>query len=166
MDNRLKFGLLIGLASAVFTLLLYVVGVDDNKGLGMISFLILFGGLWLGIKEIRDQEKGGFITFNDAWKQGFRIILWSSVVTTVFTLIYMGWINPDLMANQLDASRIEMEEKGLSSEQIDQAMSMTAMFTTPWAAAVFAFLGNLFIGMLIALIPAAILKKIEPEILA
>jgi hypothetical protein len=51
MDNRLKFGLLIGLASAVFTLLLYVVGVDDNKGLGMISFLILFGGLWLGIKK-------------------------------------------------------------------------------------------------------------------
>ena len=57
----------------------------------------------------------------------------------------------------------KMESQGQSQQQIDMAMPYVEKFTTPGMITVFAFFGGVVIGVIIALIIAAIMKKPNPN---
>lgn len=62
-----------------------------------------------------------------------------------------------------NASIEEMESKGMSDEQIEQATSMTEKFTSPEMMLVMGFIGAIILGFILSLVIAAIMKRNRPE---
>lgn len=163
MNTTIKYGLTAGLAYIVFTLVLFLLGAEKSSGLGMIGYLILLGAQFLGVKEMREDELNGFISFGQAWKKGLIIALTAGVIASLYMAIHLNYINPELMAEILEQTETQMEERGSSAEEIEMGMKMAGFFTNPLMTSVFTFLGFAFLGMLLALIPAAVLKHEKPE---
>lgn len=159
MPTNLKYGLTAGLATALLTLILFMLGMDRNQGLGSIGYLILLGALFLGVKEIRDHEMEGFISFGQAWKKAWMISIIAGTVAGIYMLIHLTIVNPDFIAEVLSETESQLEDQGMPADQIEMGMKMTRMFTTPWMSSLFTVLGYMFIGAILALIPAAVLKK-------
>lgn len=163
MNTTIKYGLTAGLAYIVFTLVLFLLGLEKSSGLGMVGYLILLGAQFLGVKEMRDDELKGFISFSQAWKKGLIIALTAGVIASLYMAIHLNYINPELMAEVLEQTESQMEERGSSSEEIEMGMKIAEFFTNPLMTSVFTLLGFAILGMLLALIPAAVLKNESPE---
>lgn len=161
MNTSIKYGLTAGMAYVVFTLALYLMDMEKNQGLGMVGYLILLGAQFLGVKEIRDGEMNGLISFGSAWKKGLLIAAVAGIISGVYMAIHLNYINPELLEEVLYETESQLEASGASSEEMEMGMKMARIFTNPWMTSVFTVLGFLFIGMILALIPAAVLKKEE-----
>jgi hypothetical protein len=161
----MKYGLTAGLAYIVFTLALYFLGMEKSQGMGMIGYLILLGAQFLGVKEIRDAEQDGYITFGTAWKKGVFIALIAGLLGSIYMMIHLSYINPEMLQEVLTEAEVQMEESGASSEEIEMGMKMAGMFATPWMTALFTMLGFGLLGILLSLIPAAVLKNEKTEVL-
>ena len=86
------------------------------------------------------------------------------VISGIFTLIYLKFIDDSSLKKGMEVARAQMEEQGRSDAEIDKAMEMSAMFMKPEVL----FFGNVFfmlvLGLIYSLIIAAIMKK-DREIL-
>ena len=88
----------------------------------------------------------------------------SSVLGAAFSYIYVTLIDPEMPTRILEKGRADLEARGnLSDAQIDQAMHWTAMFVQGPALAGIALVGGLFMGLIVSLITAAVLKNPKPE---
>ena len=128
MNTTMKYGLTAGLAYIVFTLALYFLGMEKSQGMGMIGYLILLGAQFLGVKEIRDAEQDGYITFGTAWKKGVFIALIAGLLGSIYMMIHLSYINPEMLQEVLTEAEVQMEESGASSEEIEMGMKMAGMF--------------------------------------
>jgi len=100
MKNAIKYGLLIGVLSAIWIFVMHSSGVfnqDDNGGQGIswaeyLSVIIPFLGLYFGVKNYRDHLNNGRIEFFEAILEGFKILIVGGVLTAAFMSIYINYI--------------------------------------------------------------------------
>lgn len=166
MKTSVKNGLLYGVISCVFTLLLFVTGMNRSDStwifqlIGLIIPVIL---IRMTLAEVRDKEGNGYITFGKAFKEGMTVVAIGALIIATFSVIYTKVIDPGLMDYVMSKQVEKFDEMGMSEEQIEQAINNTAKFSTPVWQFTFGLLGSLFIGAIIALIMAAVMKKNDPE---
>jgi hypothetical protein len=99
MKNALKYGLLIGVLSALWILLMHVMGVyHDTKGgplnihwMEYLSVIIPFTGLYLGIKNYRNNINGGKLEFFEGLMEGFKILLVGFVLYIASSSFYIQY---------------------------------------------------------------------------
>ena len=88
-------------------------GGGSSAGLGILIYLLQWGGtfftIYMGVKEIRDHELGGYINVGLALRKGMAIALIGGLISSVFTLIYMNFIDPDMGDRILEGA----EEQGM-----------------------------------------------------
>ncbi len=157
-----KYGLILGLALIIYGMLLNVLGLTGNQALGWVSFAILLGGIIWGTIDYRDKALDGFISYSGALGIGVLIIVFASIISSVYTYVYAEYIDPSLIEKMVSEAEKGMYKNGMSDEEVEQAMSMTSAFMTPAFIAGSSFLGNIFIGFLLSLVTSAILKR-NPE---
>jgi hypothetical protein len=165
MNNEaLKMGLMMGALLIAYSLVLHFTGMITNKGLGWISYALMFIGMFLGVKTYRDSQLGGVMSFGQAFGMGFRIVIYAALLLTAYTYLYYKTFGHDMIGVMRDMMLDELAKNEQISES--QAETMTEMYNKwvfiPGALAVGAFLGTLFLGTIISLINAAILKR-QPE---
>ncbi|MFA5972702.1 MAG: DUF4199 domain-containing protein [Lentimicrobiaceae bacterium] len=172
-NSALKSGLIIGVVSIVVFIIMYVA---DIKPVGiMVPILIMLASLAISIillvilfKKYR-TEIGGFISFRNAFLYCFITLVIASLVSTLFTFLFIKLIEPDYYKNIMEAQKTWMENYlagKMSDEQLTealdkldvQAVNMGSITTT---------LKNFLIGTLVngifALIIGAIMKK-NPDV--
>ena len=109
MRNAIKYGLLIGIASGIWILILHFAGVyNDSPDPGHFSALeyasgiIPLGGLYLGIKNFRDHVNGGRMEFFEGLFEGFKIMIIGGIIAFFFAAVYVQYapsiMNTDYMA--------------------------------------------------------------------
>ncbi|MDB5250055.1 MAG: hypothetical protein JWQ40_4449 [Segetibacter sp.] len=153
-------GLIISLILIVFSLILQFLDLSSNKGLGSISLLLFFAGIiWSGI--IYANQLHGNITFGSIFAHAFKVAAAVTAIMTIFTIISIKFISPEQIDVALREARTGMEEKNMSDDQIDQAMSITRKFFLPFAIGGVLFI-YMVVGLIGALIGAAVAKK-NPE---
>ncbi|MFN8355693.1 MAG: DUF4199 domain-containing protein [Spirosomataceae bacterium] len=157
----LKWGIIIGVASIVYSTILFLAGQFGNQSLGYISYLILIAGLVLAMKDFRSQNEG-FMRYGQGLGLGALTSAVSGVLGGIYTYIYMSFIDTTLTSQMLDKAREEWEKRGMSEEQMEQAAQMTQMFTSPGMIFVFAVFFSILFGLILSLIIAAIMKKDKP----
>jgi len=163
MKSALNFGAVLGLILMIISLIIYVFELyDANKWLSWVSMLILVAGLVMGIRNFRDKENGGFISYGGAVGYGTLVALFAGIITSVFTYVYLGYIDDGFVHHQLMVQEDEMYNQGMPEEQIEVAMEWTEKFMAPGVLAVMGVFMNTLIGFIISLIAAAFLKN-EPE---
>ncbi len=163
----LRYGLIIAGVAIVYGLIMYVTGlsVSGNEAVGYLNSIISFGmlivGIVLAVRQVRTLQ-GGFITFGKAFGTGFKTLAITSVIQTIWSILFMKFIAPDMMDQIMEMQRGKMEEQGLAPEAIDQTMQMMTWMQDPVMFSLIAIGSLLFIGVIIALIVAAVMKKEAP----
>lgn len=180
MENRnsiitklsVKNGLLIGLITIVVSLCLHFIDplmMYTSTWVAILSFVIVIV-LLVVVGISTRKELGGYWTFGEAFKSFLIIALILAVLTTLYNIVLMTLIDPDLPARAgavVEESQRQMMEKfGMSQDQIDEAMaksgSMEDRLKITFKNVITSFGVGLAIYAVIGLILAAILKKKEP----
>jgi len=163
MDTTIKYGLTAGLAISVYTLLLSLMGLDASSGLGMINYIILLSGLFIGIKEIKEHELNGYIKFGTAWKSGFFISLYAGIIYALYMYLHLSFIQPDYIEKLLEIAEASYEDFGFTGEQLESSMKLARIMYTPVSLTFMSLLSTLAMGMLLSLIPSLALKLDPPS---
>ena len=162
--TALRYGGIAGLILIVLGLVYYLTDMVDYTGQSsnwlpnILNYGIMIGAIVLAIKYYKDELLGGSIKFGTAFKTGLATGLVMAVITAIWTFIFFSFIAPDMGTTILEASRTQMEDQGMSDEQIDQALGITKMFITPGAMTVFVLFGTVVMAAIIAAIAGAIMK--------
>lgn len=159
----IKYGVILGMIGIIFFILLDFLGQASNQsGWNYLGLIFTVIGYYFAYKEFK-EDGDGYMTYSQGLGIGTLAALFSSIISSIFTFIYISYINTNFLENIKQMQAIELEEQGLSDAQIEQAQSMMDMFTSPIALSIFAVLGGTFFGFIIALIMSAIFKKTNPE---
>ena len=132
----------------------------------LVGVVILFFPLTMAIKEYRDKELDGFISFGRAFKTGFVYALIISLLTLLFMIVFYNFIidYDTFVANQIDITVQILKERGMSDADISKTLSKSPAFaSTQWFSLTLVFLGTLIFNTIADLIVSAILKRNNPN---
>jgi hypothetical protein len=158
----LRYGLLTGLLSIIISFLLNVTQLEQSPA-KWLTLVVLVVGIILAQKAFR-QANAGFMSYGQGLGLGMMLAAVSSVLSAVFSYLYVMLIDPEMPTRILEKGRADLEARGnLSDAQIDQAMHWTTMLVQGPALAGIALVGGVFMGLIVSLITAAVLKNPKPE---
>jgi hypothetical protein len=166
--NYLFYGLVISVASFLYGVLLYFLGFQTEKmeqgaALGWLSFVIFIGGLIWAMMSSRTEakEEGKEFGYGASFKAGALTAVFVALFSVVLSFVHFSFIATDYVDYVIDAQGVQMEEQGMSSEQIEQAAEYTRMFMQPWAMALIGGVMSIFTGLFFALILAIFIRSKE-----
>jgi len=154
----LKWGAILGVASIIFSLILFITDNVGNNGLGAISFVLTIGGLVLAMRDFRTQN-GGFMRYGQGLSTGTLTAGISGLLSSLFSVFYTTVIDTGVMERMVEKTRDKLEESGLPDEQIDQQIKFVEMFQSPGLTFALGVIGAVIFGFLLSLVIAAIMKK-------
>ncbi|MBE7178787.1 MAG: DUF4199 domain-containing protein [Mucilaginibacter polytrichastri] len=98
MKNAIQFGLLIGILSALWIIVSDVLGLtkrlsNDIAPFEYTSGLIPLIGLYLGVRNFRNNYKGGEINFFEAIAECFKILLIGGAIAAFSAFVYMQYFS-------------------------------------------------------------------------
>ncbi|GAB3849504.1 hypothetical protein GCM10028822_13990 [Hymenobacter terrigena] len=158
----LRYGLLTGLVSVIFSFILFVTHTDQSPA-RWLGLVILIGAMVMAHKTYK-QANSGFMNYSEGLGIGAFMSGVSGVISTAFSVLYMKFIDPEYMGRMADTARANMEAKGgMTDEQIDQGVAMMQKFSTTGWMILFGIVGSVLGGLLIALIVSAFTKHSKPE---
>ncbi|ARK11221.1 DUF4199 domain-containing protein [Fibrivirga algicola] len=155
----LKWGLITGVALIIYSTLLFTLGQTANSGLTMLIYLIMAGGLFMGIREYRILN-GGYLSIGEGMGTGTLQSAVSGIISATYSLLYTTFIDPSVTEQIQNQMRAQMEDQGkLTDEQIDQAMEVMQKFQSPGLQFMAGVLGAIFIGAILSLLISAIMRR-------
>jgi len=157
----LKWGVITGIASIIFSTIIFVTGQVTNNALSSLGLIILVVTMVLAMKEFRTMNDG-FMTYGQGLGIGALMAGISGFIGAIFNYIYNEFIDTTLRQQIVDKTREKFEEQGMDDTQIDAAIEMTSKFSSPGMQFVFGIIFSIIIGFVIALIISAIMKKVKP----
>jgi hypothetical protein len=161
-----RYGLIMAVISIAYFVILTVASVDMTSGIGRWSSSIFYiGVIYLAHKYFKDNGDG-FMSYGQGMGVAFWLSLVCTVIYSVFFYIYVKFIDSSFIQAIKDKQMSEMEGRGMSEEQIDQAMKMAGAFMSPEAMFGFSIVGGIIFMMFIALIVTIFTQKKDAEALA
>ena len=171
LKSSFTSGVYLGLISILLSVLIWAGGIIESMGLfgaaiiGLISLIISFVLLIIFAKVYRNKEFGGYISFGEAFKFTFLVIIISTTISIIYSYIFNSFIAPEYMENLMAVMQQKtmnyMESAGVPESQIDKAMEKFGEIPTIWETLKQTALSGLIGGGIIALIASAIVKKKE-----
>jgi hypothetical protein len=154
----LTFGLYAGVISAVVFLITSFLGYNPFGGglnyIGTVASIVL---LVLAHKKFKDSGDG-FMSYGQGMGIGFWFTLVSALLAITVMYVYINYIDYSPLQLMLDEQTTKMEEAGSDENAIETAMEWTKKLF--W---VFAVIGGLIGGMVVALIVTIFTQKKNPE---
>lgn len=157
----LKYGVLGAVVIMIFTTIINVAGLSQNKILSSLSFVFMIVALVLAMKDFREQNKG-FMSYGEGLGLGTLASAVMGLLSASFTMFYMQFIDNTLLTQGMDKVRSDMEAKGMDDSQIDQAMELSQKFMSPGVVFALGVFMYIFMGFIISLIVAAIVRREKP----
>ncbi len=159
----IKYGIILGLFSIGYNLILQVTGLITEQWLGWLSFIFMIVILVFAYKEFK-VGNNGFMRLGQGIGLGMLIIFISTVLASIFNYIYLKFIDDSMISMILENTREEMAKNpDMSDTQIDQAMAMTEKFMNPEMLLGMGIISAVFVGFLISLVMSLIMKNEDPD---
>jgi hypothetical protein len=167
----LVFGLVSGvIISAFMATSMAIAGCSGGTPYGTTSMvisyaamLIAFSFIFIGIKSYRDKHLGGTMTFGQGAKTGLLIAAIAATMYVITWSIEYHFFLPDFMDTYSQHMITEAQNSGKSATEIaaevKQMEDMKEMYKNPFWFILFTYMEILPIGIIVALISAAILKR-------
>ncbi len=168
--TALRYGVIGALISIIYSLIGNLTGIASTCmgfiaptlfGVGSLVITVLV--LVYGIRQHRNNELGGFISFGRAFMVGFVIMLVMSVIGQVFNYLYLTYVDPEMINNMLECTRERFEAMGLEGADLDAQMEnmenqMKNQFNIGRGLGI-----SVIVSAVIAAIMGLIMKKNVPE---
>jgi hypothetical protein len=159
----IRYGLILALIAVLYFVVLNVSGIDMTQGIGRWgSFVFYIAIIFLAQKNYKDNGSG-FMSYGEGMGISFWIALITSVISSFFTFIYIKFIDPGFVKLMMDRQEEAMVGKGMSQDQIDMAMKMTAKFMTPEMMLIFGIIFGLIMILIVGLIVTIFTQKKNPD---
>jgi len=161
----LRYGLLSLIFSAAIFLIMLVIGkglsFKTQEVLGYVSIITSLSFVFFGIKQFRDKENGGVISFGKALGMGMLITLFVALGFAIIDYIYTAYINPEFAQQYLEYSLSELDKTMSGDELIAAKESMKKQMESFGSAfgALFMFVLVTVIGFIISLISSLFLQR-------
>ena len=110
-------GALIALVLILLALTIYFAGQIGNRNLRYIQYAVVFVGILLSSVYYAKQMDGN-VTFGNIFAEGFKTTAVVIVLLSLYTIISMKLIFPEMIVKILDAGRQEAQAQG--KESIDE----------------------------------------------
>lgn len=149
---NINAGVILGLLGIIWTLVLWFFDQTTNQTLGMVFYVVIIIGLFLGIRSYRDKYLNGFITYGQSLGAGVIIMLYYSVITAVFIFILYKFIDPNLLDKMLAMAEEQLAERGLGEGMIEQSMQIQKKIMTPLVMSISSVFSGVFMGTILSLI--------------
>lgn len=166
--NVLIFGIVLGtiIAGNMVYMVSEVCGNPDmqpNDIVGYAAMLVVFSLTFFGIRNHRDKDLNGFISFGQAFKMGALIALVGSTIYVVTWLFYYYLFVPDFIDKYTmhvlrDATRNGATEAELAAKTNEMA-EFKEMYKNPLFVILVSYAEVFPIGLAVALVSALVLKK-------
>ena len=164
MSSALKWGLITGMVYVLFSLGSNLLGLQ-NAGSGMMGILvnivimvITFFTIYMGIKEIRDEELNGEMTTGIAVKKGLQIALFAGLLAAVFSVLYFTVIDPGFRDRMMEANEAMFDERNVPEQSREISRSITKVMFNPLVTFPFTIAWVVFWGLLKSLVAGSMLK--------
>lgn len=162
-SSGIRFGLIGALISIAYFVVMNVAQINMAQGpwqfVGAVFTIILLIFAHKYFKENTD----GFMSYG----QGIGIAFWmglvSAGISSIFSYVYMKFIDETFIENVKQQQIEAMEQKGMSEAQIEQAMSFSAAFNTPEAVFIMGIIIGIIVTIIIGLLVTIFTQKNNPQ---
>jgi hypothetical protein len=163
----LTYGLISGAIIIGVSLGVILAHGDGNLWVGYLTMLVALSSILVGVKQHRDQALGGVIKFWPAFLVGLGIAVVASLIYVVVWEIYLAATHYTFMdkyaAAMLAAKRAAGVTGAAYAKAVAQADDMRRSYANPLNRVPETFMEIFPVGLLIALVSAALLRN--PKIL-
>lgn len=159
----LIFGIILGTILCVNMVVMVnlMMSNPDFKGndlLGYVAMVVVFSLIYFGIRNYRNKQLDGFITFGKAFKTGFFIALLASTMYVVTWLFFYYLFVPDFLDYYIEYVLKLTSEEDLA-EKTKEMQNFKEMYENPLFVVLVTYAEVLPVGLVIALISSFALKK-------
>lgn len=159
----IRFGLIGAVVMVVYLLVLNVAHLESTRGLwSWLGYLITAFIVFFAQKSYKVRGDG-FMTYGQGIGIAFWIGLVSGVISSVFNYLYIKFVDTGFMELIKERQIEQMQQQGLSDEQIDKAVEFSEMFMSPEALLIFMVFGSIIATIIIGLIVTIFTQKNNPE---
>ncbi len=162
--NILIFGAVLGIILCINMVIMVNMmysnpNFKSNDILGYAFMVVVFSLIFFGIRNYRNKELGGIISFGKAFKTGSLIALVASTIYVVVWLFYYYLFVPDFIDQYIHhvlyqcTSESEVAAKTLEMEKFKE------MYQNPLFVVIITYSEVLPVGLVVALVSSLILKK-------
>ncbi|WP_421805047.1 DUF4199 domain-containing protein [Flagellimonas sp.] len=160
----LNYGLLSGLISVVFGVMLYTqkMHYETSTAVIVISIVILAAIVFFAVNAFK-KANGGFLTISQALKVGVGVALVAAIISLVYQFVLTNFIEPDFMDKVMEMAKPKAmaNNPNMTEEQWEQGVEMQKSFA--WIQYPVLLIMNSVLGLILGLISGLILKKSQPE---
>lgn len=169
----LRNGLLSVLTLTVTGLINYLLSTKltnyhQSEAAGYITIILSLAFVYFGIRQFRDRECGGAITYWRAFGVGMLIVLFPSVAFGIFDVIYVKFMDPGFMEKYYTTYIAKMKMT-LPPEQfqvkLKQIQSEKELFSNIYMQFFLMAITVFLIGIVVSAIAALILHR-KPKVRA
>jgi len=159
MKSSLTYGIYLGIVSILLSVVIYVLGYTFEKWVQYTSYPILIGGIiWAQIAY--KKALGGEMTYGQAIGIGTMTVIFSGVLSAVYTYLLYTVIDPSLVEQMRLFTEQQIVEQGkVPEEQLDMVVEMMTKFQKPWILSITVIFMSAIMGVIISLITGIFTKK-------
>jgi hypothetical protein len=166
--NVIVFGLISGAIVSIWMAVSVAIcdasgNFNGNMWVGYASMLLAFSLVFAGVKNYRDKQSNGLISFGQAFKIGLYITLISSTMYVLTWLVAYYAFLPDFMDKYSAHAISQIQKSGATAaviaSKIQNVNTMKAMYNTPIGVVLLTYMEILPLGLIITIITALILKR-------
>ncbi|MDH5398590.1 MAG: DUF4199 domain-containing protein [Cyclobacteriaceae bacterium] len=157
-DAAVKYGLLLGVILIIYGMILQFTDMSANKYLGYVNYVFAIAFIILAQNWYK-QNGDGYMKFGTGLGIGTLTSAIAAFISTVFSYVYIKFVDDSM----LDMIRLMQEEelmkRGMSQEQIDQALEMTGFMMKPEILMAMGFVAMVFFCFILSLLVTLFTKK-------
>lgn len=156
----LNFGTIAGIAVFTVALINYLIGFNPFGNASWLAVWIPFLFIYLTIKNIRDKELEGFITYGQAFKVAMLMVLIYATLGNMLNFIFFNFVAPHVFDEFMAQTLEEMEKmESFLGEEVYEQMVEEFEKTTLSSFVFSNALNQIIGGAILSLIYAAFMKK-------
>jgi hypothetical protein len=155
------FGIGTGAVMVIFSLVFFLLNVDEKSFVNSLVYIILVAGMFWGMYNIRENRLDGAMKYGKAVGTGFWIGFVASLIVSIYYYFYLTYLNPGILDNVMVEAQNKILEQNpdISEEDLDRALSMVEMFSKPYISAIVQIFSNSVISIIFSLIIAIFVKR-------
>lgn len=162
-----RYGLRAALVMVIFSAISFILISGDNSKydlgeiIGYLSMFLAMIFVYLGIRNYRDHQNNGELSFGQALKLGLLIALFPAIAFGIMDQIYVQVINPNFYEEyyQTQLDNIDDSNAEEYQKQLAKLQSQQEMFSIPIVSYLLMFVTVFLIGIVVTIISGLILKS-------
>ena len=153
--NAANYGLILGLATIIYSLLMRFSGFLDSSFTFFGYQVIMAIGIAFSTKKYREEIKNNIISYSEALGFGLLISIFSGLIQAFFVYAYYVYVSPEDMDILIQTTQELLINMGKSDEEVEMAVKIIS----PTYFGFSILLKEFVKGLLFSLIIASFVKK-------